>query len=88
MAFEGETLGEEGHDPSNLIRFEEEEELLFKRCFLKPINLDHIANFYNGTFPKQDPVWFNEAKFDKESGTSLRHLIPIPTAWAALFLTA
>jgi hypothetical protein len=86
MAFEGETLGEEGHDPPDLMRFEEEEGQLFKQRSLKPIDLDRIANFYNGTFPKWDAAWFGEAEFDKEAGTRLGRLIPIPTAWAALFL--
>jgi hypothetical protein len=86
MAFEGETLGKKGHNPPDLMRFEEEEGQLFKRCSLKPIDLDRIANFYDGTFPKRDTAWFGEAKFDKEAGTRLGRLIPIPTAWAALFL--
>ena len=30
-------------------------------------------------------AWFGKAEFDKESGMRLRHLIHIPTAWAALF---
>jgi hypothetical protein len=86
MAFEGKTLGKKGHDPPNLMRFEEEEGQLFKRCSLKPIDLDRIANFYNGTFPKRDMAWFGEAEFDEEVGTRLGRLIPIPTAWVALFL--
>ncbi len=54
VAFEGKTLGEGGHNLPDLMRFEEEEGQLFKRCSLKPIDLDHTANFYDETFPKQD----------------------------------
>jgi hypothetical protein len=86
MAFEDKTLGKKGHDPPDLMRFEEEEGQLFKRRSLKPIDLDCIANFYDGTFPQWDTAWFGKAEFDKEAGTRLGRLIPIPTAWAALFL--
>ena len=50
MAFEGETLGKKGHNPPDLMRFEEEEGQLFKRRSLKPIDLDRIANFHDGMF--------------------------------------
>ena len=86
MAFEGETLGKDGHDPPNLMRFEEEEAQLFKLRSLAAIILDRIANYYNKTFPKWDTAWFGEAELDEETGTWLGCLIPIPTAWAALFL--
>jgi hypothetical protein len=68
------------------MRFEEEEAQLLKQRSLKSINLDRVAIFYDGTFPKRDTAWFGKAEFDKESGTRLGRLIPIPTAWAALFL--
>ncbi len=86
MAFEGKTLGKDGHDPPNLMRFEEEEAQLFKLRSLAAINLDHITNFYNGTFPKRDTAWFGKAEFNEEMGMRLGCLIPIPTACAALFL--
>ena len=79
MAFEGETLGKKGHDPSDLMTFEEEEAQLFKCRSLKSIELDRIAYFDNGTFPKWDTAWFGKAEFDEESGMRLGHLIPIPT---------
>ncbi len=86
VAFEGETLGKDGHDPPNLIRFEEEEAQLFKLSSLTAIDLDRMTNFYNGTFPKWDTAWFGKSEFNEETGTRLGCLIPIPTAWAALFL--
>ncbi len=86
MAFKGKTLGKDGHDPPDLMRFKEEKAQLFKICSLAATNLDRISNFYDGTFPKQDTAWLGKAEFDKETGTRLGCLIPIPMAWAALFL--
>ncbi len=86
VAFKGKTLGEDGQPPPNLMRFEEVDGHLFKLRSLAKIELDWVANFYNGTFPKRDATWFGKASFNDKTSTQLGRLIPIPTAWAALFL--
>jgi hypothetical protein len=68
------------------MRFEEADGQLIKLHSLAKINLDWVASFYDWTFPKSDATWFDKASFNEETGTRLGRLIPIPTAWAALFL--
>jgi hypothetical protein len=53
---------------------------------LSKIDLGQVASFYHGNFPHRDSKWFDEASFDEVKGVRLGHLIPIPTAWAAMFL--
>ncbi len=86
VAFEGETLGEDSREPPDLLRFDSEENELFKLLPLAKIDLAQVTKFYDGSFPYRDQKWFDEATFDEIEGVRLGRLIPIPTAWAALFL--
>ncbi len=80
VAFEGETLGEDSREPPDLLRFDREENKLFKLLSLSKIDLGQVASFYDGNFPHRDSKWFNKASFDKVKGVRLGHLIPISAA--------
>jgi hypothetical protein len=86
VAFKGETLGEDSWEPLDLLRFNGEENELFKLLSLSKIDLGEVASFYDGNVPHRDSKWFDEASFDEVEGVRLGRLIPIPTAWAAMFL--
>jgi hypothetical protein len=86
VAFEGETLGEDSREPPDLLRFNGEENDLFKLLSLAKIDLAQVTKFYDGSFPHRDHKWFDKATFNEVEGVRLGRLIPIPTAWAALFL--
>jgi hypothetical protein len=86
VAFEGETLGEDSREPPDLLRFNGEENKLFKLLSLSKVNLGQVASFYDGNSPHRDCKWFDEASLDEVEGVRLGHLYPIPTAWAAMFL--
>ncbi len=86
VAFEGKTLGEDSREPPDLLRFDGDKNKLFKLLSLAKIDLEQVTNFYSGSFPHHDHKWFDEATFDEVEGVRLGRLIPIPTAWAALFL--
>ncbi len=86
VAFEGETLGEDGREPPDLLRFDGKENDLFMPLSLSKIDLTQVTSFYDGSFPHHDDKWFDVATLDKIKGVRLGHLIPIPTAWAAMFL--
>ncbi len=86
VAFEGETLGEDSREPPDLLRFNGEESNLFKLLSLAKIDLAQVTKFYDGSFPHRNHKWFDEATFNEVEGVRLGRLIPIPTAWAALFL--
>jgi hypothetical protein len=45
VAFEGETLGEDSREPPDLLRFDREENKLFKLLFLSKIDLGQVASF-------------------------------------------
>ena len=85
VAFEGETLGEKGEEPPDLLRFEGNEADLFGLLSLAQTDLALVANFYDNPGPR-DTKWFGEAVLDKAHGVRLGRLIPIPTVWAAMFL--
>ncbi len=86
VAFEGETLGEDGREPPDLLRFDGEENNLFTPLSLSKIDLTQVTSYYDGSFPHHDDKWFDVATLDKIEGVRLGRLIPIPTAWAAMFL--
>ncbi len=86
VAFEGETLREDGREPPDLLRFDGEENDLFTPLSLSKIDLTQVTSFYNGSFPHHDDKWFDVATLDEIEGVRLGRLIPIPTAWAAMFL--
>jgi len=85
VAFEGETLGEKGEEPPDLLRFDGNEADLFGLLSLAQTDLALVANFYDNPGPR-DTKWFGEAVLDKAHGVRLGRLIPIPTVWAAMFL--
>ena len=85
VAFEGETLGEKGEEPPDLLQFEGNEADLFGLLSLAQTDLALVANFYDNPGPR-DTKWFGEAVLDKAHGVRLGRLIPIPTVWAAMFL--
>ncbi len=80
VAFEGETLGEDSQEPPDLLRFDGEENKLFKLLSLSKIDLGQVASFYDGNVPHRDSKWFNKASLDEVEGVRLGCLIPIPTA--------
>jgi hypothetical protein len=86
VAFEGETLEEDGREPPDLLRFDGKENNLFMPLSLSKTDLTQVTSFYDGSFPHHDDKWFDVATLDKIEGVRLGHLIPIPTAWAAMFL--
>ncbi len=86
VAFEGETLGKDGQEPPDLLRFDGEEANLFKLLSLSKIELAHVATFYDGSVQDRDRKWFDEAELEDFGGVRLGRLIPILTAWAAMFL--
>ncbi len=86
VAFVGETIGEDSREPPDLLRFDGEENVLFKLLSLAKIDLAQVTKFYDGSFLHRDHKWFDKATFNEVEGVRLGRLIPIPTAWAALFL--
>jgi hypothetical protein len=86
VAFEGETLGEDSRKPPDLLRFNGEENKLFKVLSLSEINLGQVASFCDGNVLHRNSKRFHEASFGEVKGVRLGCLIPIPTAWAAVFL--
>jgi hypothetical protein len=86
VAFEGETLGEDSREPLDLLRFDGKENNLFMPLSLSKIDLTQVTSFYDGSFPHHDDKWFDIATLDKIEGVRLGRLIPIPAAWAAMFL--
>ncbi len=86
VAFEGETLGEDGREPPDLLQFDGKENNLFTPLSLSKIDLMQVTSFYNGSFLHHDDKWFDVATLNEIKGVKLGCLIPIPTAWAAMFL--
>jgi hypothetical protein len=85
VAFEGETLGKNGTEPPDLLRFDGEEADLFGLLSLARIDLARVANFYDNPGAR-DIKWFDEAVLNDANGVRLGRLVPIPTVWAAMFL--
>ena len=86
VAFEGETLGQNGTEPPDLLRYEGDEADLFGMLSLERIDLAQVANFYENPGPR-DTKWFDDAVLeDFNGGVRLGRLVPIPTVWAAMFL--
>jgi hypothetical protein len=68
VAFEGETLGNGGREPPDLLRFDGEEVDLFKLLSLSKFQLAQVANFYDGRVQDRDRKWFDEAKLEDFGG--------------------
>jgi hypothetical protein len=79
VAFEGETLGEDSREPPDLLRFDGEEDELFKLLSLSKVDLGQVASFYDGNSLHRDCKWFDKASLDEVKGVRLGRLIPIPT---------
>jgi hypothetical protein len=50
VAFKKKTLGEDGREPPDLLRFDGDKADLFKLLSLSTIDLVQVANFYDGSF--------------------------------------
>jgi hypothetical protein len=59
VAFKGETLREDSREPLDLLRFDGEENDLFKLLSLAKVDLAQVTKFYDGSFPHRNHKWFD-----------------------------
>ena len=67
VAFEGETLGNNGTKPPDLLRFEGNKANLFGLLSLAETDLARVATFYDNPGAR-DIKWFDEAVLDNANG--------------------